>query len=181
MFLLLYKKGIKMERTAKFSEKGKGQASSGSKPADFIKRGDKPAEQSHRGNKPQVDQKSLSSQESKSNPKESKTKPQKYRTFRPSERSSEVRRSSQQHRNAGQERRRLQGGGDDDTTSQQQSDQERYRKISEGYQDQIKSAGDYLKGLNQDEYNAFNAHKHGYSNEVGERIAKEYTRRLNGE
>jgi hypothetical protein len=44
MFLLFYKNGTKMERTAKFSDKGKGQASSQYEAADVVKRATKHAE-----------------------------------------------------------------------------------------------------------------------------------------
>ena len=63
-----------MERTARFSDKGKGQASSPHKPPDFIRRAAKPAEQSHRGDKPRVEPKSILIQESTSNLKEAKSK-----------------------------------------------------------------------------------------------------------
>ncbi len=165
-----------MERTTKVSDQGKGQASSPHKPADFIRRAVKPAEQSHRGNKPRVEQKSISSRGSTSNLKESRSQPQKDRTSRLHGRSFEARQFSQKPRNTGQERRRLRGGGDDDTTTQQQSDQT--MQEAEAAKNPMEQAADYLRGLNQNDYNAFNAHKHGYHNDRGAEITEEHKRIL---
>jgi hypothetical protein len=79
-------------------------------------------------------------------------------------------------RNAGQERRRLRGGGDDDTTTQQQSDLT--AKQAEVTKNPMEQAADYLRGLTKDDYNAFNAHKHGFHNERGAEITNEHKRIL---
>jgi hypothetical protein len=168
------------------SDKGKGQASSQHKAVDVVKRAARHVEQTYRGNKIQADKKSISSKESTSNPKESTIKPQKDRTSGLRERNFEMRWSSQKHRNAGQGRWRLRGGGDgeESTSKQQPTDEERWKKIEEETKDPnfaINRATDYLKGLNQEEYNHFNAYKHGYHTDLGEAIAKEHTRILNSD
>ncbi len=162
-----------MERTVKFSDKGKGQASSKSNAPDVVKRAAKHGEQSHRGNNTQADQKSISDKEHTSNPKASTIKPQKYRTSRLRERNFEPRWSSQKHRNAGQERRRLLGGGDGEESSQ---NQELARKLEE--QAEWRKAADAYWDMREEEHRAKLREKWTKAAEEGRIMTEENHQRI---